>query len=178
MSVLFEMRGEFDQAADNLNKSSQVFAKLWSADPTDVLARDNLALSELDFGEILLHSGSAEASIPPLRKGVASLEAIQHENRLESAGLADGDSLLGRAYLALADRDEPPGKKRKQLLEARSWFQKSLQASQPNSDSAIVGSSSAIGDNETKRELARCNAALARLQSSNQPEGVSTAIHP
>ena len=162
---VFEDEGDVDRALSYSQRSVGIFAKLLSTNPTDALARDNAALSELDLGAMLLRHRQAEQAIPHFRTSVTEFKSIQNKNRYDVYGLVDADFKLGESYAALAESDTSRAKKRENLLTARSWFERSLSDSRAPvlPDTAY----STHTTNEIKQQVARCSAALKRLQRAD-----------
>ena len=162
---IFEDSGNLGRALKYSKDLVHIFEQLSSSEPSDQLARDNVGLSQLDLGELLLRERQEERSIPHFRMAVAVFESISHKNRYDVYGLNDADFRLGEAYILLADRDASPAKKEEHLLASRSWFEKSLNTSGSNifSDSSF----STHSRDDIKQQLARCAAALKKLQRAD-----------
>jgi len=178
---LLRKQEDLAQALIYCRKAQTVFGELLSADSKDSLARDNLAFADLNTGVILSLQGKTDEALPNIRRSDSTFAAIQQKNRYEIGGQADASLALARAYVAIADRDGSPSQKTNDLLEARSWFQKSLQTSQmlpPNSETSLSKLPAAKQNSGSAQELANCEAALAKLQNHKRHEGAEAAPQP
>ncbi|MGA8153945.1 MAG: serine/threonine-protein kinase [Terriglobales bacterium] len=160
-----EKHGDLDEALETSRKGLQIFTELAAADPANWLARANIGASELSIGELLMLKGEILQAMPHTRRAIAIFEAEKHESPTEMVSRAEAYSILARSYSSLADYAASPGRKVEHLLEARSWYQKSLHAWQlvPSH-----GSPDAFENDEAKRtseNLAKCDAALAKLNA-------------
>jgi tetratricopeptide (TPR) repeat protein len=162
--------GDLNGALQRFRQSLAINKALADEDPSDANARDNLAIDHVQIGDLLLksrdNSGAAENYRQALRlyQGIAAADPTNAEGQ---ADLAKGYFKLGQATLALA-----ANKDREQLQEARSLYQKSLDILQaPGNRGVLTGDLAKLPD-EVSRAIARCDAALAKLQAAaNQGRG-------
>lgn len=157
------------QSLEYFRKARDGFAELSRSNPTDSLARDNVALVDVDIGDVLLSQGKIGPGIQLLRNANAVLEKIEHKNRYQIAALAESDSSLGRGYLSRAEKAATATRKMEDLREAQSWYQKSLAVRQ---EMASRNATVPQEDGETResilQQLAKCEAALAKLNARHE----------
>jgi eukaryotic-like serine/threonine-protein kinase len=162
---LLEKVGDLDQAFNYGKRAQETFAQLLAADPTDSLARDNLAFANLNLGEILSAQGKFGEAQPNIRTAISTFEGIQPKNHYESEGQSEAYSRLAKLFVALADRDVSRAQKIEHLAEARDWFQKSLDSSQQIPSPIVSEQTPPVKNSQTAAALARCDAALAKLRA-------------
>jgi tetratricopeptide (TPR) repeat protein len=156
-------QGEVEESFDYFTKAHGVFAKLSSADPTNSLARDNVALMEISLGDVLLRKGKVGPSMAQDREAIATLEKIEHRNRYEIAGQADAYASMGKALCSLAGQSGTRNKA-PLLRQSQSWYEKSLTTLQqepgPKSLDPLSGD---VTEQSVKKELSKCEESLAKL---------------
>jgi serine/threonine protein kinase len=159
--------GDLDEALDCSRKAFKIFSELVSADPTNRLARVNLGFIEARLADILVDKHSVQEAMPHVQHAIATLDAIDHKNRYDIAGQAQAYLTMARANTALADRETVSGKKVNRLREAQSWYQKSLSAWQSEPDNNGLDIFGREQGERITRQLAKCDADLAKLGASN-----------
>jgi tetratricopeptide (TPR) repeat protein len=164
LQPVLEKHGDLDEALEHSSKGLQIFTQLVAADPANWLARANVGAAEAAIGEVLVSKGKIYEAMPHTRHAIAIFEADEHKTGTEIASQAEAYSTLAKAYSSLAERETSPNKKVEHLREARSWYQKSLRTWQQG---PIHGSPdpSVADEGEVTQELAKCDAALAKLMA-------------
>jgi non-specific serine/threonine protein kinase/serine/threonine-protein kinase len=162
LPVLVHHDNDIDEALQHAQKAQKIFDSLWSRDRTNALARANLGLMDLAIGELLIRKGRVHEAIPNIQKAISIFEAVEHKNHYELNGEAEGYSSLARAYVSLADHDKSVAAKIVSLHEARSWYRRSLQTWKIRHHATPQNSAGDPGQ-ATSQELAKCDAALAKL---------------
>jgi non-specific serine/threonine protein kinase/serine/threonine-protein kinase len=160
-------KGDLEQALINGQKSYRVFQELHSTDPTNALARDNMALTSLRVGDILELQGKPHEAQSYVRNSIALFESINPKNRYLLDGLTSSYATLARTYVSLSRSDSFQEKKTDHLLEAQSWFQKSLRAYRQN-PAAAHPSPEAPQVDQIERDLAKCEEDLTKLRASKK----------
>jgi len=164
---MLEQHGDLDEAVEDGRKALAIFSSLVSIDPSNRLARDNLACTETQLGGALVAKGKPEEAMRYIFNATVIFEGIDHKSRYVVVGLAESYLTRGMAVMSLANHTIPMRKKRDQLREARSWYQKSLATWQQEPDH---DSKDRFGSEEGKRiiaNLAKCDAAIAGLHSDH-----------
>ena len=161
-SSFLKKRGQLDSAAAFGRKSLEVFSALHAADPSNSLAGDNLALSALNVADTLTLQTKPFEAQPFLQQAIVQLEPIAKKNRYEVAGLTTCYYTQAKIFMLLAQRAGSASEKKGYLLQARSWYQKSLQISRETSPDAVQ-QSDAPTFASIQRESDNCEAQLAKL---------------
>jgi non-specific serine/threonine protein kinase/serine/threonine-protein kinase len=158
IAPLLEKKGDVDQALDYNHKARAIYAKLVSADPTNALARDNFGFAEMGIAHELMLHNKVQQAFPHLRKAISLFEAIEPKNRYAIAGQAESYSAMGSAYEALSERELSSSDKVRDLREAESWYQKSLNTWEKEQDHGAVDP---LGGDDSKDQVIK---RLARLR--------------
>jgi non-specific serine/threonine protein kinase/serine/threonine-protein kinase len=159
---LLEKAGNVNLALQYYGNSRRIFAGLWAADPANSLARGNLGFSDLGIAQELELKHNVQPALPRIREAIKTFEGIEHKNRYDIEGQAQSYEALAIAYEALANQESSSSKKTRYLGEERIWLQKSSSAWEQGSD---LGSPDPMAANESgrvRKELARCESALAK----------------
>jgi serine/threonine protein kinase/tetratricopeptide (TPR) repeat protein len=160
-SSFLKKRGQLDNAVAYGRKSQEVFDALHAADPSNSLARDNLALSALNLADTLTSQKKPLEAQPFLQQAIAQLEPIAKKNRYELAGLTTCYFTQAKIFMLLAQRAHRGSEKKGYLLQARSWYQKSLETSRQTSQDIAQPDAPALAS--IQRESDTCEAELAKL---------------
>ena len=144
------------------------YEKLTSADTHDVLARRDLGQCYVGIGKALAADGKAATGIESARKAVRILEGLAADDHFKPSYLADANSGVAYGYSRLASQ---PGISKTLRIaswrDARSWYQKSLDLWLLQKSKALLTKWNAAEPDRIANEIARCDAALAKLNASN-----------
>jgi len=137
-----------------------------------VLAMRYLGRCYTGIGRELVAEGKAAEGVQSARKAVRILERLaaadQAETYFKPTDLADARSAVAEAYSRLASQPGIPGTSRiTSWRQARSWYQKSLDIWLLQKKKALLTRWNAIEPDRIANEIARCDAALAKLNASN-----------
>jgi serine/threonine protein kinase len=161
-ATLQKQNKQFAEALGYAEKSNQLFRRLQLDDPANVLARDNVALTALNVGDILQQQGRAREARPRLREAIAFFESVEKKNRYEVGGLVTSYYAMARACARLSAEDKTFAEKKKHLMEARACFEKSLRTSRENA-TAVQGAVDVPSVASIESELKACEESLANL---------------
>ena len=159
---LLESRENFNLALEYYRNSNRIFADLRAADPANALARANFCFSDLGIGQELVLKHDLRPAFPRIREAMKTYEAIERKTRYESQGLALSYEALAMAYAALANQENSHSKKANDLLESRTWLQKSLQAWGQDSPPGSTDPTAVHEIKRVRQELANCETLLAK----------------
>ncbi len=161
-ATLLGKNKQFAEALANAEKSIQIFRQLQKVDPTNSLAKDNAALTALNIGDILEEQGKVRESQRHLREAAAFFESIEKKNRYELAGLVSSNYILAKTCMTLSTQDRAIADKRNHLMEAESWYEKSLRTSREN-QAALQGAVDVPSVARIEQDLKQCQRALASV---------------
>lgn len=160
---LLEITGDLDGALRLLRNQKKIFNELTSADPGDRMAAEDLAWTNLDTAEILLRQGKIANALPMIRQALSVFQKTNPANKYwYSVQMGQGYMDLGKVSAALAQRADSRSDKRRYWSDARSWYQKALDARSLGPGQRDLDGKDQIGD--IRRELTKATAALSRLQ--------------
>ena len=156
------------QALPHLQAALAGYQKLTSADSQDVLAMRYLGKSYMSLGKALAAEGRATEGIQSAREAVRILDALVTADRGDTAfkpsDLAYADSALAEAYSRLAEqRGVSTAVKISSWREARSWYQKSLNAWLLLKQKAPLAKFDGAQPEQIAVQVSRCDEALAKL---------------
>jgi len=144
------------------------YEKLTSADTPDVLARRYLGQCYVGIGRALAADGQAATGIESARKAVRIFESLAADDHFKPSYLADAHSAVAYAYSRLASQ---PGISKTLKIaswrDARSWYRKSLDIWLLLKSKAQLTKWNATEPDRIANEIARCDAALVKLNASN-----------
>jgi eukaryotic-like serine/threonine-protein kinase len=149
------------------------YQKLTSADTHDVLAMRYLGRCYVRIGKALVAEGKAAQGVQSERKAVQILESLaaadQAETYFKPTDLADARSAVAEGYSRLASQPGIPEASRiARWREARSWYQKSLDIWSLQKKKALLSRWNATEPDRIAKEIASCDAALAKLNARNR----------
>jgi len=161
-------KGLPEQALPHYQISLAGYEKLTSSDAHDVVAMRYLSKCYMSIGTALAAEGKAAQGIQSARKALQifeDLSAADHADTYYKApDLAYARSALGEAYSRLAVQQGVPETSRiASWREARSWYQKSLDTWLLLKQKAPLAQWDAAQPDKIAHEIARCDAALAKL---------------
>jgi non-specific serine/threonine protein kinase/serine/threonine-protein kinase len=160
---LLEKTGNINQALEDYRGANGTFAELRAADPANSLARANLGFSDLGIAHELLLKRDVQPAFPPIWEAIKTFEGIEHKNRYDIEGQAESYEALAMAYEALAEHEASSATKARDLREERIWLQKSSSVWELDSNYRSPGPMAAGQGDRVKKELALCEATLAKL---------------
>jgi serine/threonine protein kinase/predicted negative regulator of RcsB-dependent stress response len=162
MGSILALTGKTDAALEYHRKSLALREALSSADPTDATARNVLIVSYSKIGDILIAKGEAAAAVEIYLKALSvceHLSAAYPMNAKYRRQVADTCARLGKAHRSVA------GASTERLSQARSWYQKSLDIYLDLRARGALTSVNESKPDEMAREIAGCDAALARSKA-------------
>lgn len=167
------------QALPHYQAALAGYKKLVAADPQDVLVGRYLGKCYMSIGLALAADGKAAQGIQSATTAVHLLEtlaAADHaDTNFKSAELAYAQSALAETYSQLAGKPGlPETSKIASWREARSWYQKSLDAWLLLKQQAPLGKFDAAQPDKIAAKVAGCDAALAKLNPSARSAPVPT----
>ncbi len=150
-----EKAGDKPGALASYRQAIATLVAVSDADPFDEGYRQQLAVIRIGAGAVLAKVGSPAEALRELRQALAVLEPLASANPSNQMLRAS----LANAHTGLAKVEARLGHWR----EARSWFERSREVwLDLRERGATTGSEAALPD-ELAREIARCDAALAKL---------------
>jgi eukaryotic-like serine/threonine-protein kinase len=168
----FAEKGLPAQSLPHFQASLAGYQKLTSADAHDALAMRYLSRCYGSIGRALAEEGKANEGIQPARKSLQIIETLAAADRADTffkaTDLANARSTLADVYSRLAQqRGGSEASKITNWREARSWYQKSLDTWLLLKQKAPLGKFDAAQPEKIAAEIAKCDAALAKLNASN-----------
>jgi eukaryotic-like serine/threonine-protein kinase len=165
LGQLLEQSGDLPAALTAYRKAHDNEAQLYSSDSADNLARVNFATTGISVGQVLVRQGRVSQGISYFRQAIQILEPMDWKNtRYAAWGLGEAYSSMGLAFSALAGRDPSRVKKLAYWKEARSWYEKSVPIWQEPRNREYRGNSGRKESEIASEGLARCVAALKKLE--------------
>jgi eukaryotic-like serine/threonine-protein kinase len=160
------------QALPHFEAALAGYQKLTSADAHNVLTMRYLGQCYMSIGRALAADGKEAEGIRSAGKAVHLLEtlaAADHaDTNFKSTEVAYARSALAETYSRLAVKPGvPETSKIASWREARSWYQKSLDTWLLLKKKAPLGRFDAAQPDKIKIEIAKCDAALAKLNANN-----------
>jgi serine/threonine protein kinase len=163
-------KGLTEQALSHFRIALTGFQKLTDADAHDALAMRYLGKCYMSQGRTLAAQGKTAEGIRSVRQGIRILETLVSADRADTnfklTDLAYARSILGEIYSNLAAQ---PGASTAAKItswrEARFWYQYSLDLWMQLSQKAPLARSDATKPDKVRAEIARCNDALAKLDT-------------
>jgi serine/threonine protein kinase len=166
-------KGHPEQALPHYQVALAGYQKLASSDAHDVVVLRYVSKCYMSIGKALAAEGKAAQGIQSARKALRNLEALsaadQADTYYKAPELAYARSALGETYSRLAVQ---PGLSEASRFaswrKARSWYQESLDTWQLLKQKAPLARWDAAQPDKIAREIARCDAAIARLNADNR----------
>lgn len=166
------LNNDLSEAAQNCHKALAIREELSAANPDDARFRRQLATNYISLGKITAKSDNATEALKNYRQASSILErlaatnplnyAIRHE--LAEAYFKAGEiqaQLAAKAKVAVVNQAE-------NWREARLWYERSADVYSHMRDANMLQDKNGIEVVErTRRAIARCDEALARLQNSS-----------
>lgn len=159
--------GDTKTSLDSSRRALSTFNAMLSADPQNDDFRQAVATVQTFVGEMLIPEGQAAEAIELLRQPLRMLEqsfAASPTDEIARFRLANVQAGLGQGYAALAAEVETSAPQRlAHWREARAWFQKSREIYQGFRDAGKLTGEDAVRLDTVIAEVAKCEAAIARL---------------
>jgi hypothetical protein len=144
-----------------------MFTEMSSADPLNEDFRQLVAAARTLVSEMMIKNGEAAEAINLLNQSLLTLEksfAASPTDELVHFRIAMTQQSLGQGYVALASEVKTSALKRlDHWREARSWFKKSLEIYKSFRDAGKLTGEEASRVDVVSQEIAKCDAAIARL---------------
>jgi eukaryotic-like serine/threonine-protein kinase len=159
--------GDTFRALQRYKQAVEIDEKLAQADPKDAWAQRYLAYNYHRMGDALLKTRDRERALAFHRKALKVAEGRANSDPSNASAredLAQSYAKLAGAHLYMGTQlDVAQGRKKKNLLEARSWYQKSLEVWQSLRDRGTLSGLHAQEPDRVAAEISRCQAALDQL---------------
>jgi tetratricopeptide (TPR) repeat protein len=167
-----EEKGLPAQALPHFQTALAGYQALTSIDAHNALAMRYLSRCYWSVGKALAAEGKAALGIQPARQALQIIETLAATDRTDtfykSADLAYARSALAEVCSRLAEQSSGSGaSKIKNWREARAWYQKSLDTWLLLQQKAPLGKFDAAQPDKIAIEIAKCDAALAKLNARN-----------
>jgi non-specific serine/threonine protein kinase/serine/threonine-protein kinase len=150
-------------AIEQYKKAKEIREAIVALDPANAQARRDLAMSEAGLGDTLIRKGELAEGRELIKKALAIFEELAARSPADAEArrdLAIGYQTFGQTLAAAADGEKAAGK---QLWrEARAWYQRSLDVFLDMQRRGVMRAADVQIIEKIKREIARCDAALAK----------------
>jgi len=159
---VLESSGDFKGALRLLRNEQNIFQELTSADPGNRMAEEDSAWTNLNTAEILLRRGHVAEAVPMIHQALSSFQKTNPANKYwYSVQMGQSYMDLGKVSAILAQRAQSRSDKRAYWIEAKTWYQKALDARSAGPGQRDLDGHDQIG--RIRRELAEATTALAQL---------------
>lgn len=160
------------QALPHFQAALVGYQKLTAADAHDALAMRYLGKCYMSLGTALAAEGKGAQGIQSARKAIQIFETLaaadQADTFFKPTELAYARSALAESYSRLAERSRgSEASKIKNWREARAWYRRSLDTWLLLQKKAPLGKFDAAQPDKIAIEIAKCDAALAKLNAGN-----------
>ena len=173
--ILTKLR-EYGHARKEFLEAVSIDELLSRADPADMRVSRNLVMTFAHMGDNEMKAGRSEAALQDYRKALALGE------KRTAADPGDGEAhstvaklyrKLGEFYRAKANRDELPVRERQGYWqEARSWFQKDMDAWIDVQKHFSMSGSDKQKMEQAREDVQACEAALSKLTRFRTPDQI------
>ncbi|HEX8183225.1 MAG TPA: protein kinase [Blastocatellia bacterium] len=161
--------GDFQAALENHRKATTILETLNAADSTNLLHSAELSLSYNFLSLMLAKTGSGARALETSQKAreiVENLSTANPENAELRAVLAFTYSNLGSIHATLAaNKKESRTAQAASWREAREWFERSLEIYTDLKNRGAWTSATFGSPEQAAAEIAKCDAALAKLNA-------------
>jgi eukaryotic-like serine/threonine-protein kinase len=176
-----EKTGSFTEALQTQRQALTIFKNVSIADPTNELSQRFLGFGYGEVGRLLVKKGDVTGGLDDLRKALTilkSLSSADRNNNFALSGLAGAYSGMGLAHAALATtRNARVEQQLEHWHEARSWYQKGLDVWLDMRSRGALARVDADKPQEMAGEIARCDAAIAKLRSAHLARSNFSQVH-
>jgi non-specific serine/threonine protein kinase/serine/threonine-protein kinase len=163
--------GEYGRARKEFLEAVSIDERLSLVDPADMRIGRNLAMTYAHMGDNEMQAGQSEAALRAYRRALALAEkrsAADPRDGDVRATLANLYRRFGEFYRVKASREELPVRERQGYWqEARSWFQKDLDAWIGTQKDFSMSDSNNQKMEQARESIQACDAALSKLHSSD-----------
>jgi serine/threonine protein kinase/tetratricopeptide (TPR) repeat protein len=152
-------------ALENFNRALTILKPRFDKDPTNAQLLMNLSQTYNNLGNAMAQVGKFTEALANYQEALRLREGYIKDHPIEiKPRLGETTFDLGDLYAQMASDNHTSAKKRTALwLEAKSWYQRSLDIwQQLSTDGTLPGYQNQKPD-ETAKAIARCDAALAEL---------------
>ena len=163
---VFEASGDTPHALQSYHAANSIFHGLYEADKANSLARNNLGFSDLGIARALLSQHNVSEAISKAHQALSLFEPTDHKSRYDVDGHAESYHVIGLAYEALADQAASKSLKRKNLVEAENWFEKSVKTWEHAPFQGTKAPEFKEESQRVQKELAKCTAKVEALSNS------------
>jgi eukaryotic-like serine/threonine-protein kinase len=164
LGVLLAGNRHLAEGQAQVRQAVEIFETMQRSDATNATATDDLLLAYNRLGHLL---GDNAEGLSYLGKALALAEqraAADPQDTNPLRGLASTTQYLAEAYARLAaDQRAPTSQQRERWERARTYFQRHLQVAQTLQQRQALSQSEAATMEKVRKQLAACEAALARL---------------
>jgi tetratricopeptide (TPR) repeat protein len=172
--------GDAQGALRRYRQAVDIDEKLAAADPKDAWARRYLIYNYERLADGFNKTGKRAEALSFYNKALSLAEErvkADPSNARASEDLAEAYSKIAAAHFQLgSDGNAPLKQKKKSLMDARSWYQKSLEIWQAMRDHGTLSGLHAEEPEKVTREVSRCQSALDLL-SAQTAEAAATLAH-
>ena len=172
--------GDAQGALRRYKQAVDMDEKLAAADPKDAWARRYLIYNYGRLADAFNKTGNRAAALSFYNKALSLAEQrvkADPNNARASEDLAEAYSKIAAAHFQLgSDGNASLKQKKKSLIDARSWYQKSLEIWQAMRDHGTLSGLHAEEPEKVTREVSRCQSALDLL-STQTAEAAATLAH-
>jgi eukaryotic-like serine/threonine-protein kinase len=171
--------GDAQGALRRYKQALEIDEKLAEADPKDTWARRYLIYNYGRLGDALIKTADRAGALSSYHKALSVAEARAKDdpsNARANEDLAQTYSKLAAAHFLLgSEPDASLKQKRKRLMDARSWYQKSLEIWQAMRDHGTLSGIHAEEPEKMTREISRCQSALDQLAAKTADAAATLA---
>jgi non-specific serine/threonine protein kinase/serine/threonine-protein kinase len=172
--------GDAQGALRRYKQAVDIDEKLAAVDPKDAWARRYLIYNYGRLADAFNKTGNRAAALSFYNKALSLAEQrvkADPNNARASEDLAEAYSKIAAAHFQLGSEGNASLKqKKKSLIDARSWYQKSLEIWQAMRDHGTLSGLHAEEPERVTREVSRCQSALDLL-STQTAEAAATLAH-
>jgi tetratricopeptide (TPR) repeat protein len=172
--------GDAQGALRRYKQAVDIDEKLAAVDPKDAWARRYLIYNYGRLADAFNKTGNRAAALSFYNKALSLAEQrvkADPNNARASEDLAEAYSKIAAAHFQLGSEGNASLKqKKKSLIDARSWYQKSLEIWQAMRDHGTLSGLHAEEPEKVTREVSRCQSALDLL-STQTAEAAATLAH-
>jgi tetratricopeptide (TPR) repeat protein len=168
LADLVRTKGDYVEAIKHYEGALRLMEPMVVQNPNDPLARRRLGVYLGHIGACRLKLGETEAAEESLRKMLQlreELRAADRESPTFQSDLAFAYCLMGDLSAQQASAAE--AERLTHWREARGWYQKGLELFQNLRQRGLLSGGPAAKPEEVIREIAKCDAALAQLQTGS-----------
>ena len=159
-------------ASSYYHKALDILEDLVSKDQGNAFLRRHLAYTYLRISMLLSDSDDLGGAAPYARKAISiceNLVATDPNNSTARNTLALSYSQLGRSYSLSAVKAGVISQQKADWLDAKSWYQKSLNIWEDLKAKGTLNSADAGKPDEVAREIANCDSALNSIRGEKVP---------